>query len=182
MRNFDLPQFVSIFTNPENNIMGTIKVNDEQTTIEFQAQDLSLEKALMLYSRLGQSLENILSDFFKTKDSKSDNIIQQVNELKAKGMKEEAIIDNIEKSNSGFDVSIIFKVVSEVMKNEQLTKFLTQDIIKNYVLVKLGNNNFIKIDGIVHNFDKPEYRKFLFKLWLQIIIKEMIVFMGGHQS
>ncbi len=185
MFNLQLEQFVSIFTNPELNITGTIlnKQTNESTIIEFQAHDLSCEKSLMLYSKLGSSLENILKDFFGNKENKTDKMTQKIHELKTKNFNTDEIVAEISNSeNIGVDVSIAFKIVAEIMRNEELTRFLTQDVIKNYILVKTGNNAYTKIDGTVHSFDKPEYRKFLFKLWIQIIIKEMIVFMGGQQS
>ena len=184
MFNINLEQFVSIFTNPETNITGTIcdKKTKENIPVEFQAHDLSCEKSLILYSKLGFSLENILKDFFGNKEKNTDKITQKINELKSKGLENEAIMKEVGTMESPIDVSIAFKIVAEIMKNEELTKFLTQDIMKNFILVKVGNNAFIKMGGFDHTFDNPEYRKFLFKLWIQIIIKEMIVFMGGHQS
>jgi len=178
----NIEQFTNIFTNPEINIKGDIKHGDEKKSIEFMLQDLSCEKSISLYSKLGQSLDDALSDFYSTKEKKSDNITNSIKSLKEKGLSNEDVAKELNNKGEGLDISILFKIVFSVMKNDDLMRFLTNDIIKNYILIKIGSGSPVKIDNVIHNFDKPDYKKFLSKLWIQIIVKEMIVFTGGHQS
>lgn len=178
----NIEQFTNIFTNPEINIKGNIKNAKGETSVEFILQDLSCEKSLSLYAKLGHSLDVALSDFYSTKEKKSDNITNSIKSLKEKGLSDEEIAKELNNKVEGLDISILFKVAFSIMKNEDLMRFLTNDIIKNYILIQMGSEKPVKIDGIVHNFDKPDYKKFLSKLWVQIVVKEMIVFMGGHQS
>ncbi len=172
----------SLLNNIDSNVCGYITENNTQVSIEFKVSDLSLEKSLSLYSKIGSSLENVLGEFFTKKDFVNDKTFDKIQLLKSRGVKEQEIISEVSKESGAGDIlPIISKIAIEIIKNESLTKFLSQDLILNsqYVSIKKGENAFVKLDPIIHDFNKAQYKKFLLPLWLKIIIGELKVFMSG---
>jgi hypothetical protein len=178
---FDIDSF-------DKNIAGVILEKDgKQKNIEFKIYDLTLEQALILYSKVGASIQNGLSNLFSLEEKSVDNLQGKISSLKSKKVSNSEIAkllnqDETLSSSQNEWLEILFKIALEIIKNEELTKFLTRDLIINNVHIKLGDGNFIKIDSSIHNFNSPEYRKFLLPLWIRIVVKELKVFLGGLQS
>lgn len=162
--------------NFENSIQGEVIINNAKSIVEFQICDLTLELSLKLLSYAGEGIQKILKDLIKNQESIIDKI---KNDIKL-GNKDN-LSENL--ANNQQVLVILADLATELISNHRLTSFLTNEVIRNRVLIKINNNAFVRIDdAMMLNFDKKEWRQFLFPLWIRILIEESKSFMGGLLS